>query len=125
MNLTRPTFLRIGGLAALASALLFTASTQAPAVDGTKWDWLQDTYWIVKPDGLPAMAYDIASGTGIPIRDQTVYHIERCEYGYLYGRCTSQYGAAQPRCSRVVGNVAPDGSVILNLPWSTTAWPPA
>jgi hypothetical protein len=115
MVFPRRLLVSLGATAVAASALLFTASIQAPAVDGTKWDWLQDTYWIVKNDGLPAMVYDVASGTGLPILDQTVYHIERCQYGYLYGRCTSQYGPAQPNCSRVIGNVAPDGSVILHF----------
>ncbi|MEY3160338.1 MAG: hypothetical protein RIT25_329, partial [Planctomycetota bacterium] len=67
MVFPRRLLVSLGATAVAASALLFTASIQAPAVDGTKWDWLQDTYWIVKNDGLPAMVYDVASGTGLPI----------------------------------------------------------
>ena len=115
MNLTHPSLLRLGGVVALASAVFLLASTQAPAVDGTKWDWLANTTWIVKHDGLPAMVHVVASNVSIPVQDQTVYHIDRCVYGYFTGRAATQIGTGSVECSRLLGSVAPDGRLQLNF----------
>src|SRR5712664_4148787 len=60
------------GALALAYPPKATASTRLPQED---WSWLNDTYWYVTPDDLPAVATDLTTQQHEPVLDQTVWFI--------------------------------------------------
>src|SRR6266446_2185013 len=57
--------------------------TRLPQED---WSWLNDTYWYVTPDDLPAVATDLTTQQHEPVLDQTVWFIEGYAHGYFWGK---------------------------------------
>jgi len=44
-------------------------------IDQSQWSWLQDTYWYVPPENLPALQFDPDDDTLDWLIDQTAWHI--------------------------------------------------
>ncbi len=85
-----------------------------------RWAWLTDTYWYVPPANLPAIIFDPSSGSLIPVRDQTVYHISGYRNGYFWGETVSQLNTSTPSSSSLVGSVTPQGRVLLSFSSAST-----
>ncbi len=111
-----------GGLCILAittgvlTSAFLAGPSAAPPSSPNQWNWLEGTYWIVRPQGLPNVLYDpIADDTQTSI-GQTVYHIDRCRYGYFHGCATIEvFGADQVQCRRLIGTITPEGKVLLTF----------
>lgn len=86
-----------------------------PAPASNRWAWLADTYWYVPRANLPAVVYNPTTGTLVPVRDQTVFHITGYRNGYFWGVTVSQFGDGAPSSSALVGSVTPQGRVLLSF----------
>lgn len=80
-----------------------------------RWQWLQNTYWIVPNPNLTAIQFNPSTGQLSPILDQTVYHISGYRNGYFWGETVAQYGSAAPVSSMLLGSVTPEGNLLLNF----------
>jgi hypothetical protein len=98
-----------------AAHVVEVTTADAPRATPRRWAWLADTYWYVPKPNLPAIIYDPGSGTLIPIRDQTVYHISGYRTGYFWGETVSQFGQSAPSSSALIGSVTPQGRVLLSF----------
>ncbi|MDG3006527.1 hypothetical protein [Paludisphaera mucosa] len=100
-----------------ASALVSHVGKPSPTA--SRWGWLANTYWYVPTANLPATIFDPASGSLVPVLDQTVYHISGYRNGYFWGETVSQIGPGSPASSALVGSVTPQGRVLLSFTSST------
>lgn len=86
------------------------------------WRWLEDTYWYVRDQWLPAMRLDVSDNQLSWQIDQTVWHITGYRYGYFWGAIGVQiYPAGKEVPSRgpgsrpvymtMLGSVLPEGRV--------------
>lgn len=92
----------------------------------SNWSWLQDTYWYVLPENLPALQFDPDDETLNWVVDQTVWHITGYRDGYFWGvsatlLVTSADGAPKhgagstPVCFTMLGSITPEGRVHLTF----------
>ncbi len=103
-------------IGAVSIAAILSGLTALTSPSPKTWDWLEDTYWYVRPQGLPNMVYDAVTDTAQPSIGQTVYHIRQCRYGYFVGECTVQImGNDQIQCRQMIGTVTPEGQVLLTF----------
>ncbi|MBL8152471.1 MAG: hypothetical protein JNN15_21305 [Blastocatellia bacterium] len=86
------------------------------------WSWLQDTYWYVQTDGLPALQLDVDDNSLSWIVDQTVWHITGYQQGYFWGVSATAVmddsGREQeprPVCFTMLGTITPEGNVHLTF----------
>jgi hypothetical protein len=114
-------------LAALLAVLLViqasmaagTTTASGPPSPSQRWAWLAadgGTYWYVPQAGLPAYRWrtsDPASAS--QVSDQTVWHIERFENGYVFGPVVGQLDDQAPQCQYLIGSITPDGRVYLTF----------
>lgn len=74
-----------------------TQSTMVPAGAGdeSKWNFLDDTTWIVPTIYLPAVVLaNLGTPHLVPVVDQTVWHIEAVVAGYVFGEVEPTSAAA-------------------------------
>jgi len=83
---------------------------------------LSETYWYVPTAFMPALSYDPQTGSGVPISDQTVWHIRKSVDGYFWGDTVAVFsgdnaGAAgrAPVCSKMAGTVTGSGDVLISF----------
>jgi hypothetical protein len=98
------------------------------------WSWLQDTYWYVLPENLPALQFDTDNNTLTWVIDQTVWHITGYRNGYFWGvsatliqqgrEQTPQRGpGSKPICFTMLGIITPEGRVYLTfIPCKATSF---
>ena len=90
------------------------------------WSWLQDTYWYVLPENLPALQFDPDNNTLTWVIDQTVWHITGYRDGYFWGLSATltqqgqedppQHRAGSSRvCFTMLGTITPEGQVHLTF----------
>jgi len=91
-----------------------TQSTMVPAAAGdeSKWNFLDDTYWIVPTVYLPAFVLANVGGTPhlVPAVDQTVWHIQAVVAGYVFGEVETNIGGGWIH-STLVGSISTTGNV--------------
>jgi hypothetical protein len=90
-----------------------TQSTMVPAGAGdeSKWNFLDDTTWIVPTTYLPAVVLaNLGTPHLVPVVDQTVWHIEAVVAGYVFGEVETNIGGGWIH-STLVGSISPTGSV--------------
>lgn len=105
----------------LASIILGRVSGRSEAASNDRWQWLNNTYWYVPDDYLPAIASNPAVQNPLSVSDQTVYYIEQYQAGYFWGITAVTYqapqgSASQPAtCLQIVGSVTPQGKLHLTF----------
>lgn len=112
----------------LLSSLIFaTAMTQAaaptPPADAAQprhdWAWLGadgGTYWIVPQAFLKAIQWNTDDPeTSTAIDDQTVWHIQRYDNGYVFGPVVAQLSGQSAMCQYMIGSVTPEGRVYITF----------
>jgi len=78
-------------------------------------DWLVGTYWYVPTLYLPAeYALNTATPVVATVQDQTVWHFDSYENGYLVGISATDFGFGWSY-TLIVGSVLPDGTVKLSF----------
>lgn len=98
--------------------------TTSPA--SSPWSWLEDTYWCVPPESLPALRFDKDGNSLTWLVDQTVWHITGYRLGYFWGVCSAllhdageavpeQGQGSQPRGFTMLGSITPEGGVYLTF----------
>lgn len=110
-------------LAAATALLMLNACSSANGAnserDPQRWSWLGEnggTYWYVPAENLPAYFWDTDDPAAAqPIGDQTVWHIERYENGYVFGPVAAQFAGFPVQCQYLVGSVTPTGQVYLTF----------
>jgi len=92
-------------------------STMVPAAAGSeaRWNFLDDTYWIVPTPYLPAVIL-VNTGTPmlVPVVDQTVWHITAVVAGYVFGEVQTNVGNGWVH-STLVGSITPTGQVSFSF----------
>jgi hypothetical protein len=87
--------------------------------DPQRWSWLGEnggTYWYVPAENLPAFFWQTDDPAAAqPIGDQTVWHIERYENGYIFGSVAAQFSGFPVQCQYLIGSVTPTGQVYLTF----------
>lgn len=92
----------------------------------SEWSWLEDTYWYVLPENLPALQFDPDNHTLSWAVDQTVWHITGYRNGYFWGVAATliqqnegQTGkdsaGSAPVCFTMLGTITPEGRVHLTF----------
>ncbi|MBL8263572.1 MAG: hypothetical protein JNM58_14200 [Xanthomonadaceae bacterium] len=103
-------------LASIVPCAGISADTPAPPQD---WAWLAadgGTYWYVPQAGLPAYRWRTSDPAGAQqVSDQTVWHIERVENGYVFGPVVAQLNDEKPQCQYLIGSITPEGQVYLTF----------
>lgn len=97
----------------------FNLDAATPKATSTynKWAWFPGTYWIVPEDGIYSVAH---SGTQPNqfnvVRGQTVFNITDYFNGYFTGIVVVKLtGAQQTACQYVLGQVTPQGNVLMTM----------
>lgn len=102
--------------ASMAVGTTTAADTPSPS---QRWAWLAadgGTYWYVPQAGLPAYRWRTSDPAGATqVSDQTVWHIERFENGYVFGPVVGQLDDQAPQCQYLIGSITPDGRVYLTF----------
>ena len=83
--------------------------------DPDRWAWLEDTYWYVPEENLKAFLWrtDKPDEDRV-LSDQTVWHIERYDSGYIFGPTVINFNIAPNiSCSYLNGSVTPPGKVYI------------
>ena len=94
------------------------AEAQAFGQKQLDWSWLGEnggTYWYVPEKYLPAIqwATDDPGGYTV-ISDQTVWHIEHFEDGYIFGPIAVKFETTPVvLCQFLIGSITPVGSVYI------------
>jgi hypothetical protein len=111
-----------------------TASAQVSAsaeVNGN-WSWLRGTNWYVPAASLPAILSGPGSAAPQTVLDQTVFHVEDYQGGYLWGTAVVQVAPvpggraiAPPLCLTFTGSVNPEGAVLLSFTFVVPGSAPA
>lgn len=121
---------RIRSLALLALVATIAgaqATTASSPQTSERWAWLGTdggTYWYVPTAWLPAYRWQTSNpAAASEIDDQTVWHIERFDDGYVFGPVAAQLGDGAPQCQYLIGSITPDGQVHLTFTSSGTATP--
>jgi len=93
-------------------------------IDQSQWSWLQDTYWYVPPENLPALQFDPDDDTLDWLIDQTVWHISAFQSGYFWGSSAtatlpaggkSSQASVKPVCFNMLGSITPEGRVYITF----------
>ena len=106
-----------------------TQSTMFPAAAGdeAKWNFLDDTYWIVPTPYLPAVVLaNLGTPHLVPAVDQTVWHITGCRDGYFWGvtavlsftagdDAPTRGPRSKPTPLTLIGTVTPEGTVQITF----------
>ena len=90
------------------------------------WAWLENTYWYVRAENLPALQFDPDNQTLTWVVDQTVWHISGYREGYFWGvsaTVVQQAGEPEPKlrgrphpvCFTMLGTITPEGRVHLTF----------
>lgn len=108
------------GVLLVIQASMAAGTTTADALSPSqRWAWLAadgGTYWYVPQAGLPAYRWRTSDPAGASqVSDQTVWHIERFENGYVFGPVVAQLDDQAPQCQYLVGSITPDGQVYLTF----------
>lgn len=83
--------------------------------DSSSWDWLVGTYWYVPTTYLPAdLAINSATPVVSTVQDQTVWHFDSYNNGYLVGVSATDIGFGWSYML-IVGSVLSDGTVKLSF----------
>ena len=116
--------LALAALLAVLLAIHASIAADAPAAGdppspSQRWAWLAadgGTYWYVPQAGLPAYRWRTSDPAGASqVSDQTVWHIERFENGYVFGPVVGQLDDQAPQCQYLIGSITPDGRVYLTF----------
>jgi hypothetical protein len=110
----------------VASALsIATMSLAAPSLaapsEVAKYRFLKGSKWIVPRATLPAISFDLATGTATALIDQTVWDITDYRDGYVWGQTAAQFRDASTgelvssACMHMVGSVTPSGKVHITF----------
>ncbi len=98
------------------------ASLSCSVSDSTgveEWSWIgagEGTYWYVPEESLQAITWDPYSPSDYTfIDDQTVWHIEYYDNGYLAGPVVVKFEGYPRSCQYMIGSVAPDGEVHVSF----------
>jgi hypothetical protein len=94
--------------------------------DPSTWSRLENTYWCVPPESLPALRFDQDGNTLTWRVDQTVWHITGYRDGYFWGVCGAlmrdagepapeRGPGAQPQGFTMLGSITPEGQVHLTF----------
>ncbi len=87
--------------------------------DSSRWSWLGEgggTYWYVPVENLRAFRWDTATPqNATAIDDQTVWHIERYDNGYIFGPIVVKLAGIPRLCQYLIGSVTPDGRVYISF----------
>ena len=87
----------------------------SPPTDDGAWTFLEDTYWYVPTPYLPAIVLvNLDPPQTGAVVDQTLWHIESVENGYVIGTVVSTFGNGWST-STLVGSISPDGSVSFSF----------
>lgn len=112
----------VGGAGSRAGARCTAADAEqtiVPPGDPARWAWLAGTTWVVPASGLAALHYDPSTGVSTPVKDQTVYTIDRYTDGYFSGKTvvqsTQEGQAPHVTLRNLVANVTPQGSIMLTF----------
>ena len=80
----------------------------------SQWAWLGangGTYWYVPSEYLKAYMWDTDDpsnpNTTVPIDDQTVWHIEKFDDGFLFGPVVVKFEGQPALCQYMIGSVTP------------------
>jgi hypothetical protein len=95
-------------------------------IDQSQWGWLQDTYWYVPPENLPALQFVPDENTLDWVIDQTVWHITALQDGYFWGssataalpagsKSSQESASVKPICFSMVGSITPEGRVYITF----------
>jgi len=85
-----------------------------PRLAYDKWEWFEDTYWIVPRNGIYSVYQSAEDNTFTVLRGQTVFHITDYFNGYFTGAVVVKLTSALvPSCQFVLGQVTPEGSVYM------------
>jgi len=101
--------------------LMFTSSSLRKADADThslhdNWSWLQDTYWYVPEENLPAVETTFSPLAHQLISDQTVWHIEQYSKGYFWGKQVVKLSTNnQYLCMHLVGSITPQGEIQMTF----------
>jgi hypothetical protein len=114
------------GLLALQGGCDSTAAGSGSSRDPSGWSWLGangGTYWYVPSENLLAYQWDTdAPQSAAAINDQTVWHVERYDNGYIFGPVVVLLTGYPRVCEYATGSVTPDGRVYISFT-GTTAIP--
>ncbi len=103
----------------LCAGVAGPSAASDPPSPSQRWAWLAadgGTYWYVPQAGLPAYRWQTSDPAGATeVSDQTVWHIERFENGYVFGPVVAQLDDQAPQCQYLVGSITPDGRVYLTF----------
>ncbi len=92
-----------------------STQTASPPTDDGSWEFLEDTYWYVPTPYLPAIVLvNVNPAQTGAVVDQTLWHIESVENGYVIGQVASNFGAGWGY-STLVGSITLDGSVSFSF----------
>jgi len=84
-------------------------------MSGSAGDWLDNTYWYVPTDNLPAqLAINTSTPVIATVNDQTVWHFTDYTNGYLDGISATNIGSGWSY-TLIVGSVLSDGTVKLSF----------
>jgi hypothetical protein len=87
--------------------------------DSSRWSWLGEnggTYWYVPTENLLAFRWETSTPQDAkPVKDQTVWHIQRYENGYIFGPIVVKLGLIPRLCQYLIGSVTPDGRVYISF----------
>lgn len=94
--------------------------------DTSPWTWLQDTYWYVLPENLPALQFAPGENTLTWIIDQTVWHISAFQNGYFWGSSatlilptgggeSAKAAGNKPVCFSMLGSITPEGRIYITF----------
>lgn len=97
-----------------------------PRPESSSWGWLEDTYWCVPPESLPAVRFNQRDNTLTWLVDQTVWHLTGSRLGYFWGVCGALLRPAgeeppergpgsQPQGSTMLGSITPEGRIHLTF----------
>src|SRR5918911_708169 len=100
--------------------------TQRPDFNPSDWSRLQDTYWCVLPENLPALQFDAGDNTLAWVVDQTVWHVTGYRGGYFWGVSATLIRPAggqapqrgpgyAPVCFTMLGTITPEGRIHLTF----------
>ena len=113
----------VSSLVVVASAIhceaLALASGGALEHDPSRWAWLGEkggTYWYVPPENLQAIQWDKeAPSAYTSLDDQTIWHIERFDNGYFFGRVVVKFAGYPRLCQYMIGSITPGGRVYISF----------
>jgi hypothetical protein len=111
--------MRLPFTAALAITLGLSAAPAAQA-GPDPYRFLNNSYWYVPTETLPAIQVDPSTGAVTRLVDQTLWTITSYTAGYFLGTSTAVLKNADtgapigpPSCTRIVGSVTPKGDVYI------------